>query len=77
MEKLITEEQLADLFALDVDKLRELRRRERWPHVRLGRFEIRYTADQVSAIIVSHTVTAGRRRSPEDHGLTPRSASRL
>lgn len=75
--KLVTEEQLAEDFGITVEKAAELRRKHQWPHLRLGRSEIRYTPDQVAAIIAMHTV---RPREPEGPrglpGQTPLSAKR-
>lgn len=52
---LTTETQLAEQFGLDIEKASELRRRHNWPHVRLGRFDVRYTDAQVEQIVALHT----------------------
>lgn len=52
---LITDEQLAEDFGISVDRLHELRRRNHWPCVRLSRFEVRFTADQVAQIVAQQT----------------------
>lgn len=76
MDKLVTEEQLAEALGLTLEKVRDLRRREGWPHVRFGRLEIRFTADQVTAIIDAHTVEAPV-PTPSGSGLPDRSAAHL
>lgn len=53
MTTLITEPELADRLQIDVEKVAKLRRTRKWPHVRLGRFEVRYTEAQVEQIIAS------------------------
>lgn len=54
--RLITEAALAADFDLPVGKVAELRRRHRWPHVRFGRSDVRYTVEQVAAIVAMQTV---------------------
>lgn len=78
MSALITEAELAaDYLRLDVDKVAELRRKHRWAHVRLGRFEVRYTADQVAAIIAQQTRTPSKPATPPTvAGQTTRSRRR-
>lgn len=78
--ELITETQLADTeLQLPLRRVQELRRRHGWPHVRLGRFDVRYTADQVRQIVELHTAAskpapvAARVSVP---GQSKRSASR-
>ncbi|WP_310962104.1 hypothetical protein [Nocardioides terrisoli] len=76
--RLTTEADLAEQFGLSVEKLRELRRRHRWPHVRLGRFDVRFTDAQVEQIVAQHSQTpeaaiAGPVKVP---GQTARSAAR-
>lgn len=56
--KLITEAQLADLLTLPIERVAEMRRREAWPHIRLGRFDVRYTDRQIEQIIALHTIEA-------------------
>lgn len=58
--KLHTEHDLAELLTIEPAKAAELRRRNNWPHVRLGRFDVRYTDSQVEQIIASQSVTAKR-----------------
>lgn len=49
-ESYTSEEQLAEQFGITLRRARELRAKHQWPHMRFGRFGIRYTATQVSAI---------------------------
>ena len=53
MTSLITEPELAERLLIDVEKVAKLRRAKKWPHVRLGRFDVRYTEAQVEQIIAS------------------------
>jgi len=77
---LTTEADLAaDVFHLPEQKVAELRRQHSWPHVRLGRFDIRYTDEQVAAIVEMHTKRPGANTNPSAKGLpgqTPRSQRR-
>lgn len=54
---LISDTDLAERFRIDVAKLHELRKRHHWPHVKLGRFEVRFTEAQVEQIVERHAVT--------------------
>lgn len=54
---LISDAELAERFGITVAKLHELRKRHHWPHVKLGRFEVRFTEDQVEQIVDRHAVT--------------------
>lgn len=72
---LITDAELAETMSITVEKLHELRKRHGWPHVRLGRFEIRFTDVQVEQIVAAQTVAPAKGRQDEA-GLTPRSAAR-
>ena len=54
---LTTDAQLADQFGISTDKLHALRKQHRWPHVRLGRFDIRFTDAQVEQIVAMHSET--------------------
>jgi hypothetical protein len=75
--KLTTETELADTFGLTVEKVGELRRRHNWPHVRLGRFDVRYTDEQVAAIVALETVKPKAAKSAANlSGQTSRSARR-
>lgn len=75
---LITEAQLADEFGVTVEKVREWRKRHNWPHVRLGRFEVRFTESQVEQIVAMHSQAPKKAESVtvEVAGQTARSASR-
>lgn len=69
--KLTTDAELADQFRITLAKLHELRKRHNWPHVKLGRFEFRFTErqiEQIVAIQAADTATSA--------GLTRRSANR-
>lgn len=78
--RLITEEELAvEVLRLEsAEKAAHLRRKHRWPCVRLGRFDIRYTEDQVAAIVAMQTVKPSKVESPAVSigGQTKRSAAR-
>jgi len=75
---LITDVQLAEQFGITVPKLHELRKRHHWPHVRLGRFEIRFTDAQVEQIVAMHSEAPKKPDKPSVvvAGQTSRSASR-
>ena len=74
--KLITDVQLADDFGIEVEELHRLRARHHWPFVRFGRYEIRFTEEQVAEIVESRTVRSGASTAPPSNGLTERSAAR-
>lgn len=75
--KLVTPEELAEAFGLeDVAEVHRLRKRHHWPHVKLGRYEFRFTEAQVEQIIASRTVSGGLATKASDTGLTERSAAR-
>lgn len=74
--KLTTDADLADLFGITVEKLHELRKKHGWPHVRLGRFDFRFTDDQIRDIVASQTVTGSPALKGTAAGLTSRSARR-
>lgn len=77
MTALITDGELAEQFGIPVEKLHDLRKRNRWPFVRLGRFEIRFTPEQVEQIVALHSeapaVEVPQVKAP---GQTARSAGR-
>lgn len=75
--KLTTETALAAMLDKSEEWVAERRRRKGWPHVRLSRFDVRYTDRQIEQIIAWHTVTpaANPPRSPVP-GQTKRSAAR-
>lgn len=77
---LTTEQDLAErILQVPVEKAAELRRRHRWPHVRIGRFDVRYTDEQVVQIVEMHTAVsepAKKTLAPVISGQTARSARR-
>lgn len=74
---LTTPETLAETFGITAEKLHELRKRHHWPHVRLGRFEIRFTDAQVEQIVAMHSEAPKKQAAPlKVAGQTARSASR-
>lgn len=75
---LVTDADLAERLGIDLDKLHELRRAKKWPHVRLGRFTFRFTEEQIAEIVASHSFTPGKSdaQAPSVPGQTARSASR-
>lgn len=56
--KLVTLAELANDLQIPETEAESLRRRHRWPHVKVGRRNIRFTETQVAAIIRQHTVDA-------------------
>lgn len=74
--QLMTEAALAEDFGLTPGKVADLRRRHKWPHVRLGRFDVRYTPEQVAAIIAMLTVKPAANKPVGLAGQTARSAGR-
>lgn len=78
---LITDARLAEEFGISLEKLHTLRKRHHWPCVKLGRFEYRFTPDQVEHIVALHTdvpkAPSSERAAPVSiAGQTKRSASR-
>lgn len=78
MSALRTEAELAEVLQIDADRAATLRRAHKWPHVRLGRFDVRYTDQQVAAIIAMQTVKPGvaGQQGVGLPGQSPRSARR-
>lgn len=79
MSDLITDTELADRFGIEVKKLHELRKAKGWPCVRLGRFAIRFTTEQVEQIVALHTEAPAKatpRQVPAVAGQTKASAAR-
>ena len=78
---LLTEEDLAAKLRLPAEDIPVLRVRYSWPHVKLTRKTVRFTPDQVEAIIKQHS-RGGVAPSPRAEqpvalpGQTRRSASR-
>lgn len=68
--RLTTERELAlDVLRLDaggvsadkaIEKCAKLRNEKKWPHVRFGRFDVRYTDEQVAQIVRMHSETASK-----------------
>lgn len=75
---LVTDEQLAADFGITVEALHVLRRRHNWPCVKLGRFVIRFTPEQVTQIVGMQTQKPAKaaKKTATIPGQTARSASR-
>ena len=73
-----TDRELADEFGISVEKLHDLRRRHHWPCVKLGRYAIRFTEEQVAQIVSQHSETPTKRQATTTAvtGQTARSATR-
>ena len=71
--RLTTEEHLAEQFGLTREKAAELRQKQHWPHVRLTRFDVRYTDEQIAAIIKARSVAGEKVMAGGASGLTDRS----
>lgn len=69
--KYVTEEELAERIGVPVEKVANLRVRNRWPYLRFGRYDIRFTDAQVVEIERIQTVTPTRkpRATPLDLSL--------
>lgn len=76
--EVITDAELAERLKLDggVDELHRLMKRHRWPRVKIGRFNYRFTDAMVEQIIAQHTETPAAPVEVLDNGLTTRSARR-
>jgi len=78
--RLTTDTELAEQMGISLEQLHQLRKRRRWPCVRLGRFEVRFTDAQIEQIIATHTESGARPRRADDRppvaGQTQRSAAR-
>ena len=73
---LTTDHDLAARFGISVDKLHALRKSNNWPHVRLGRWDIRFTDAQIAQIVDSQSVRPSKQAATAGTGLTGRSAKR-
>jgi len=73
---LTTEAALAEQFGITPAKAAELRKRKGWPHVRVTRFDVRYTPEQIEQIIAALSVAPSPVVAAADTGLTERSAAR-
>lgn len=80
---LLTDVVLAERLALldtggrpDVAKLHRLRVRHGWPHVKLSRYDVRFTEQQAEQIIASLTKPQRKPKADDKpkNGLTNRSA---
>lgn len=78
MNGLRTDAELAEQFGITTKKLHELRKRNAWPCVKLGRFDVRFTDEQVEQIVAMHSETPTRREQQRVTvpGQTARSAAR-
>lgn len=54
----VTLAELAESFKISETEAEALRRRHRWPHLKIGRKNVRFTDAQVAAIIAQHTESA-------------------
>lgn len=75
---LLTEADLAGIFGVDVRTIADWRRKQDWPHVRVGRV-VRFTEEQVESIIAANTkapAPAPRLRTVRVPGQTQRSIRR-
>ena len=62
---LTTEADLAERFGIGPEEAATLRQKQKWPHVRLSRFKVRYTDEQIEQIIAARSVSpTSRARSP-------------
>ncbi len=57
---LTTDAELAEQMSLSLERFHQLRKRRRWPCVRFGRFEFRFTDSQIEQIIALHTDSRAR-----------------
>lgn len=71
-----SEEQLAERFGITVRNARELRLKHAWPHMRFGRFGVRYNASQVAAIEDLMTVRKDKVKASGIPGQTEASKKR-
>jgi lipoate-protein ligase A len=76
MTDLVTSAALAERFEISEKKLHELRRAKNWPCVRLGRFDIRFTEQQVEQIIAIQSETVRRGSGGNLTGQTKQSRRR-
>lgn len=73
---LITEAELAEQFGISPAKAAELRRSRNWPHVRLGRFRVVYTPNQVEEVLVIQSSTTKRaNKAPQQTGRSAKRSS--
>jgi len=72
---LVSDTDLAEEWGLSLKEFHALRKRHGWPHVKLGRFQYRFTRDQIAEIVATSTVKPKAQTAGES-GLTDRSARR-
>lgn len=73
---LTTEADFADMLGKPEAWVAERRRRKGWPHVRLGRFDIRYTDRHIEQIIAECEVKPAAKVQATSFGQTQRSQRR-
>lgn len=73
---LTPEDDLAVMFGITAEKAADLRKRQSWPHVRLTRFDVRYTDEQIAAIVKARSVAGEQVIAGSASGLTSRSAKK-
>jgi hypothetical protein len=54
--RLTSESELATEWGMTPEKVAGLRQKNTWPHVRLSRFDVRYTEEQLAFIVREHSV---------------------
>lgn len=70
-DSLRTHSDLAEILNLPLSTTVELRKREGWPHIRLGK-AVRFTSEHIEQIIATHSVaTTGREQAPTFEGMRP------
>lgn len=69
-EAKLTHGDLAQRLSMPLSTVVELRKREGWPHVRVGR-AVRFTEEMVAEIIASHTVIDEPEVRPMFEGQRP------
>lgn len=75
--KLLTLEEAAAALRLDTEKFLALRKRHGWPAVKLGRYEYRFTEDQLAEIVEKHTeMRAQQKPAPVAAGPLPGQTAR-
>lgn len=52
----LTEADLAERLRMETDEVVALRRKHHWPHLRFGRYKVRYTEAQAAQIEAMHAV---------------------
>ena len=77
MNTLRTQAYLAQILDIPLSTANDLREREGWPHIRIGR-KVRYSDDHIAEIIARHTVAAQPKKAgvPVLDGLTERGRAR-